>query len=448
MKKVQLLLVLLFTSSLSFSATVKAYFNHNQDKSYVDPYRKIEKPGDNLEAILIKAIDNAKKTIDFAVQEINLSNLAKALVKAKKRGVLVRVVLEDQYNTNFVRYTKDELARVNEHLRSKIVEHQKFLDKDRNGYITKKEIASRDALTIIKNAKIEVRDDRSSKFRGLMHHKFVVIDKKYTLVSSANFTRSGVHGDFNKAESIGNANAMIAFSSKDLSRYFSNEFGYMWEGKFKIAKPFREATDFIVKSAEGDTYVRTHFSPTNIKRYGMKSSGNGLIARVLARAKKSIFADLFVYSSQHIADTLLTLRKKKPKLNIEFLVDFHFANRYFSEMLDMWGLKMRNPSTCFYEFDNNPWRVPEKKLGIPWMNKGDKLHHKFAVVDGKYIIFGSHNWSKSANSSNDETLLVIENKKLAKQFSKEHERLFSQANFGPSDFLLDKIDRIDQDCGE
>ncbi len=446
MKKVSIVIVLL-SPFLSFSATVKAYFNTDLSKSYVDPYRNIEKPGDDLEAVMIDRIDKAKISVDVAIQEINLTNLAKALVRAKKRGVKVRFILEDTYNYEvYQQYTNDKLKSIDEHRSSKIIEHQKFLDANGNGYITKKELAERDAITILRKANIEIRDDRSPARSGLMHHKFIVVDEKFLLVSSANFTRSGIHGDYDKTNSIGNSNALI--SCRDLSEYFLVEFEYMWEGKFKIEKPFRDPADFLVKSREGDTFVRTHFSPTNIKRYGFKSSGNGLIVDVLKRAKKSIFASLFVFTDQRISDSLLELRQKRPKLVMEFLVDFNFANRFYSELLDMWGLQMRNPETCFYQDGNKPWRVPEKRLGIPWLNPGDKLHHKFAVIDEKYIIFGSHNWSISANDRNDETLLVIENPSIAKKFLAEQSRLSSVADFGPSEFLLNKIDRIDEECGE
>ena len=50
------------------------------------------------------------------------------------------------------------------------------------------------------------------------------------------------------------------------------------------------------------------------------------------------------------------------------------------------------------------------------MTRGDKLHHKFAVVDNTTVITGSFNWSPSAAHQNDETLLVIKHPKLAAAF--------------------------------
>ena len=46
-------------------------------------------------------------------------------------------------------------------------------------------------------------------------------------------------------------------------------------------------------------------------------------------------------------------------------------------------------------------------MGVPILPKGDLLHDKFAVIDNKTVITGSHNWSEAANHGNDETLIVI-----------------------------------------
>ncbi|MGB5769288.1 MAG: competence protein ComE, partial [Crocosphaera sp.] len=55
---------------------IQVYFNLNQAKGadYSDPYREINRPGDNLEDILIDTLNSAQYTIDIAVQEFRLPN--------------------------------------------------------------------------------------------------------------------------------------------------------------------------------------------------------------------------------------------------------------------------------------------------------------------------------------------------------------------------------------
>jgi len=80
--------------------------------------------------------------------------------------------------------------------------------------------------------------------------------------------------------------------------------------------------------------------------------------------------------------------------------------------------------------------VPASSVGVPNLAPGDKLHHKFAIVDPgtpqATVITGSHNWSSSANHINDENLLIIRNGRVVDHFVREFERLMAEARFGPS----------------
>jgi len=98
MKLAFIALLFILTSTQGW-ASVRAYFNHNQNKSYIDPYRGITRSGDNLEQVLIDEVNKAKKSIFIAVQEFRLPLLAQALKKKKASGIDIRVVLENDYNS-------------------------------------------------------------------------------------------------------------------------------------------------------------------------------------------------------------------------------------------------------------------------------------------------------------------------------------------------------------
>lgn len=68
---------------------IQVYFNQNQAEgaNYQDPYRNIPRPGDNLEQIIIDTIRSAKTSVDIAVQEFRLPNLAKELAILQKKGL-------------------------------------------------------------------------------------------------------------------------------------------------------------------------------------------------------------------------------------------------------------------------------------------------------------------------------------------------------------------------
>jgi phosphatidylserine/phosphatidylglycerophosphate/cardiolipin synthase-like enzyme len=55
------------------------------------------------------------------------------------------------------------------------------------------------------------------------------------------------------------------------------------------------------------------------------------------------------------------------------------------------------------------------------------MHHKVIVVDGQVVIFGSYNFSRNAETSNDENLLIVYSPAIATQFESEFERLYTAA---------------------
>lgn len=65
--------------------------------------------------------------------------------------------------------------------------------------------------------------------------------------------------------------------------------------------------------------------------------------------------------------------------------------------------------------------------GIPVKEFADSgiMHHKFAVIDGAKLINGSYNWTTSAQTRNEENLLVIESAELSQIFAREFQRLWT-----------------------
>lgn len=399
---------------LAQEESIQVYFNHNQakGKEYEEPYRKIKRFGDDLETVLIEQINSANQTIDIAIQELNLARLARAIVEKKKQGVKIRIVTENNYNKPL------------------------------------SQLPNNHGLAILKRANIPIIDDTEdgSKGSGLMHHKFVVIDQKKVVTGSANFTLSGIHGDFDNQETRGNTNHLIVFNSQEMAKIFTQEFNYLWgdgvgkkkDSLFGLNKPERRTKIVNI----GSSSIVVKFSP-NSRSTLWENSSNGIIARELAKANSSIDLALFVFSDQEIANTLE--KESLAGVKIRVLIDPNFAYQYYSEGLDLLGVALSRK--CVYENNNNPWRQPLETVGIPRLPLGDKLHHKFAIIDRYIVITGSHNWSNSANHINDETLLVIYNPLIAQHFQREFDYLYHDAILGVSSQLKKEIDQENSKCG-
>lgn len=435
--------ILTVLASAPSFANVAAYFNHNPNQTYTDTYRGITRSGDDLEQVIIDHIELAKKSVFIAVQELRLPRIAEALIAKKQAGVDVRVVLEHDYNSTVIEQ-QETSSSGDEYEASKLSELAAFVDINKDGKIDKSELAKRDAVYMLREAGIKIMDDTAdgSSGSGLMHHKFMVVDKRYTVISTANFTLSCIHGDMLVPNSRGNANSLVAIKSPALAKVFDDEAQQLWgngkRGNFGHNKTYRGRQSVKI----GSTKITVQFSPTS-SRYNWDETVNGLIGHHLKKTKNSVKAALFVYSDQFLSDLLE--KRHTDGASLDFLVEPKFAFRNYSELLDMMGIRMLNQK-CQYEANNRVWKNPSMSAGIPLLNRGDVLHHKFAVIDDKTVVVGSQNWSEAANYINDETLIVVENSDIVDNFSSEFDRLKQKSSQGIPLRISNEISRMEGAC--
>ena len=426
---------------------IQVYFNNSESSEYRESYRQKTRLGDDLETQIVDTISQAKSTVDIAVQELRLPKVAQILAQKQKEGVKIRLILESNYSRPWSSFTSAEIAKLGKKEQEQYQDFQKFVDINQDHQITSAEISQRDALVIIKNAQIPLIDDTAdgSKGSNLMHHKFVVIDHRFVIITSANFTLSDTYGDFTNPSSLGNNNNLLKIDSPELATLLTQEFNIMWgdgiggklDSKFGLQKPPRQPKTITL----GNSKITVHFSPISPTQ-PWNISSNGLINQTLSTSTKTVDLALFVFSDQQLANTLENLHDQK--VQIRALIEPQFAYRSYSEALDMMGFSVSD--NCKYEVDNRPWKNPISTVGIPILPQGDLLHHKFAVIDHQTVITGSHNWSQAANHGNDEILIVIENPTIANHFQREFNRLYGKIKPGLPTNIQSKIDAEVKQC--
>ncbi len=429
---------------------IKVYFNHesSKGKNYTEPYRQIQRSGDDLEEVILEAIEQATSNLDLAVQELRLPRIARALAEKYRTGVKVRVILENNYSRPLSELTRADINKLSARDRSRYQEFFTLVDSDRNGQLSTKEINNGDALIILRNANIPVIDDTAdgSKGSGLMHHKFMIVDRQIVVTGSTNFTLSDIYGDFANSETRGNTNNLVVINNQELANIFTEEFNLMWgdgpggalDSKFGLGKPMRSPQKLTLENST----IEVQFSPISPSQ-PWDNSANGLIGKTLNNATESIALALFVFSEQKLADILL--QKQQQGVTIQGVFEPEFALRYYSETLDLLGIAIKD-NQCQYEADNNPWQTPLPTVGIAQLARGDKMHHKFALIDRQTVITGSHNWSAAANYDNDENVLIIHNPAVAVHFQQEFERLYERAGLAISESLTAKIKARQKKC--
>jgi competence ComEA-like helix-hairpin-helix protein len=441
---------------------LQVFMNHNPVSSYTEPYRQIKRSGDNLEQIIIDQIRSAQTSIDVAVQELRSPLIAQALRDRYRAGIRVRVVLENSYNRPLSTLKTNDIEELEDREQERYRENFRLMDRDGDGQLSTEEVQNNDALKVLKGAGIPHLDDIAdgSDGSGLMHHKFLVIDGQRVIVTSANFTLSDLHGDFQNKGSLGNANSLVLMESRDIAALFTQEFNSLWgdgpggkqDSLFGVKKPFRPPKAVKV----GSTTVWVKFSPTPAG-IPWESSSNGLISQTLGQSRKTVEMALFVFSDQHIADELEGIARKGAQIRV--LIEPTFAYQYYSEGLDLLGAALprkivqkqaqgsAGTTHCTTEAENRPWTTPATSVGIPKLPRGDLLHHKFGISDRRRVVMGSHNWSEAADRLNDETLLVIESETVAAHYGREFERLFAQSRLGLPEFIRKEWQADLANCG-
>jgi phosphatidylserine/phosphatidylglycerophosphate/cardiolipin synthase-like enzyme len=132
-------------------------------------------PQGGCQASVISEIDKAQGTIDIAMYFFTSRQAAQSLLRAKERGVTIRVVLDKSQKEEF--YSK---AR----------------------YLSNKGIPV-----------------RYYEGRGLMHNKFAIVDKKILITGSFNWTAT--------AEKQNEENLLILTDNRVVEKYLGR-FEYLW----------------------------------------------------------------------------------------------------------------------------------------------------------------------------------------------------------------------------
>jgi phosphatidylserine/phosphatidylglycerophosphate/cardiolipin synthase-like enzyme len=308
---------------------------------FTDPTNPISSQGSGgPDGPLVKAIDAARMSVDVAAYSLSLNSVRYALINAHKRGVNVRVVME---STN---------------------------------------MDNSDPQAIMKAGIPIVGDEQN----GLMHNKFIVIDRSEVWMGSMNYTDSGTYGDNNN---------MMRIESTKVAEDYATEFDEMFvDDKF--------GPDVVKNTPNPNVTI----NGTKLDIYFSPDDGvlNALVP-LLNSAQKSIYFLAYSFTSNELGD--IVREKAKDGLTVEGVMDD--------------GQVASNKGT---EYD------PFKQAGLKVRKDGNQdglMHHKVFVIDGKIVAFGSYNFSQSAETTNDENLIIIYNEAIAQQFIKEFQRVWKQA---------------------
>lgn len=235
---------------------------------------------------------------------------------------------------------------------------------------------------IIKDAGIPILGDRRE---GLMHDKFVVIDNSEVWMGGMNFTDSGTYED---------NNVMIRIRSVKMAENYTKEFEEMFSDDLFGDSVLAETPNPRVTI--DDTPVDTYFSPDD----GVQA----ILLDIINTADESIYFMAFSFTTDSLGDAVR--ERARQGVTVAGVMDVEQI--------------ASNVGTEFDAF---------RQAGLTVLQDGNdgQMHHKIIIIDESVVIVGSYNFSNSAETRNDENLIVIYNDAIAKLFVDEFQRVYEIA---------------------
>jgi len=222
---------------------------------------------------------------------------------------------------------------------------------------------------------------RKDSSYGLMHNKFCIIDNKIVLTGSFNPTENGAYK---------NNNNLIIIESFYLSKNYEDEFSELWDSEFRKGNNVIYPEFYL-----NNKKIRNYFCPEDNCAYH--------VAEEIKKAKNSIYFMTFSFTNDRIANAIIL--KHYQGLDIKAVFEARQVSKYSKfNLLEYQGIDVRK--------DNNK----------------ANMHHKVFIIDNKTVITGSLNPTEGADKRNDENILIMHDKNIARLFLQEFERVYDQKN--------------------
>ena len=234
---------------------------------------------------------------------------------------------------------------------------------------------------MLMKAGIEVRaDDRTA----LMHNKFWIFDQQMVWTGSTNITENGIFDQDN--------NVLVIYST-DLAAIYEAEFQEMWNGEFGPRSPSQLTRQNTVVNGSTINVIFT-------------SEGHTIeeaIIHLLNSAQKSIRFLAFSFTDYPMAKAMID--RAAVGVNVAGVFEKVGSSTDSAELRTLYCAG-----------------VPARRDG-----NGGFMHNKVVIVDERYVVTGSLNFSTNAETSNDENVLIIDNPDIARLYMQEFERVWNMA---------------------
>ncbi|HIA06844.1 MAG TPA: T9SS type A sorting domain-containing protein [Flavobacteriales bacterium] len=339
----------LFGTTSNSSGDIKVYFNNSVDTSVASGTYAIELNG-TFNDTISAYIGRAQYTIDLAIYNNSNAMIVDSINAAYDRGVKIRYVSESAV-------ANTELGNMDTGI----------------GYIERVNTGG----------------------SGIMHNKFIVIDRddtdnSYVLTGSTNFTTTNLFNDYNN---------LIIIQDQAVAKAFTLEFEEMFgdtgltpnssNARFGPDKLDNTPHNFIV----GGNPMEVYFSPSD--------QTTSHIVEAMDNTDYSLYFCILSFTKNEIGDAVQAANDK-------FGVDVKGVMESINDQGEEYTELIANGVDI------------QSHQGVTY-----QIHHKYGIIDqgvsaaDPMVFTGSHNWSSAAENNNDENTVFVHDEVIANQYYQE-----------------------------
>ena len=278
--------------------------------------------------------------------------------------------------------------------------HFKFLLQDSD--FSKTEFSN---LGLSKYTNVEVRFIDISKLGnnkwGDFHNKYAIFDERYAILGSANFSYPAF---YNNVE----INGLLVETNivRKLVEIFLKDFNY---AKNKVIHTQFFSLRLDISNLFTNKIFLVETAPSEINSPEIPDNSE-VIEYILKNSKKEILLEIYAFTSNETNFPILfNLIKDSLKRNVEvkILID---KNNYDTKLYI---------KDCIDELCKLGCKVKKLNIRKASGEEFSAVHSKLLIVDRKYVLFGSCNWTKAGMQENRELSVVTTYTEFVNKFNEK-----------------------------
>ena len=234
-----------------------------------------------------------------------------------------------------------------------------------------------DAIKTLQAANVGLVDGGRSS--GLMHDKMIIVDGKTLFMGSWNLSYNDTYRNNNNLLMITDSKLIANYQAKFNELFVDKHFGT--HAKVKIPNP-----SLVIDGVQVENYMAP------------EDDVMAKLVQYVQGAKKTVHYMIFTYTHADLSAAMIA--RSKAGVAVEGVIENRGASQ--GALPELFCAKLT------VKTDGNKYT----------------MHHKVIIIDGEIVITGSFNFTKAADTENDENLLVIHSPAVAAVYEQEYQKVW------------------------